>query len=285
MLEKTMKMLDEAIKNRTPEEQKATDDYISDFRKKQQDEKLAVESISDKILELCNGKAPIDKVLSATFNKIKCPEVYIEWTIDRFWSLQMPKLLEDLNKIYDACFKRKITEKKDLSFNDLDDHVFYIPNKTKKVIVHTGQSHRHLYVWDKKQIEDFRELHIRNFYDVWEQSDDDDEYEKECMEDFINATKKHGYQPAINQLNGPPHSFEEYADDQLGNPYPKRFSLASFKAANFEMKYGDGRDTGYICSWQEYRERVDWSILTHGTLKLITDCFVPSMMCALFGDE
>jgi hypothetical protein len=92
-----------------------------------------------------------------------------------------------------------------------------------------------------------------------------------------------GLKPPI--IKAQSYTEEEYADDYEGNPYPHRYSLASFRKAGFEVRYGDCRDVGYVASWREFMGKVDGSMGRHQELKVVTECFVPSVLCELFGDS
>jgi hypothetical protein len=248
------------------------------YEEERQQEKLAIENAVKTTLEACDGKARMEMVLAKVLTHHSCPALYLEWTSDQFWALQMPKLLAPLDRIYTKLKKDKITEKKSISFNDLDDTIFYIPSK-HRVIVHTGQSFKFLYVW-KTSVSGFSEIHIRRFYDKWK-LDKSDKWDVEDMEEFKKDTQKEGYKPAILLAD---KFVEEFADD-YENPYPTRLSLETFKKNKFEMEYGDFRDKGYIASWQEFHGRVEGSMRKHLELKLIFTCFIPYILVELFENE
>jgi len=258
---------------------------LSEFQKREQAEQEAIDKAVKTTIRACDGKARLDEVLARVLNQHSCPSLYLEWVSDKFWALQMPALLNDLNRIYDELVKRNITEKNKTDFNDMDDRVFFFPNKESRVIVHTGQSFRHIYIWDNDRTPGFRRLHVRRFWDVYDPKPKDKlsrEWADRDEREFKAAVEKQGLKQAILKAR---HLSDEYADDYKGNPYPYRYSLGHYKKNGFKVQYGDCRDKGYVLSWEEFKDKVDGSMYTHHIIKLITECFVPSILCALFGES
>ncbi len=270
---------------KTRKGKKAMAEHAESYQERQRKEQEAMDLAVKQCIEACDGKARMDMVCARMFDAHSCPTLYIEWMMERFWGMQLERMMPDLERIYAELVKRKAKKKYDVNFNDADDNLWYIPNKKYKVIVHTGQSFNFLYFWEKEKVPGFRKLHIRKFYDKWEAADPKDclyKFDKEEMDKFIADSQEHGYLPAIKKAD----TFcERYADDVLGNQYPHRLSLASFKKAGFEPRYGDGRDEGYIASWEEFHDgKVHWAHSHHNELKLIQECFIPSIMCELFDE-
>lgn len=253
---------------------------MDNMKKQLQAEKKAVAKAVQQTIKACDKKVRIDEVLAEVFAAHQSPAMYIEWMLDKFWAIQSAKLWGALNKIHRHCVENIYTENKSFDFNDYDDELFYIPHPNKQILVHKGQSHRHLYIWHGEEAKDpmplgFRRLHIRKFYDVWTMPDKD-RFAKRELADFVKATKEKGYQPAINMAN---EFVERYSD--FDYQYPHRLSLECYKKANFEVQYGDSRDEGYICSWEEFAGRVSGAIMSHYDLKTIHECHVPNIIYSL----
>lgn len=220
----------------------------------QQDERRSVKKVADQIIPMLHNKARLDHVFAEVFDRISCPTLYLEWTVGRFWSLRMPFLLEDVEKIYAGLVSKKHAEKK--PFVAGSDTVFYVPDRKKKVLVNTTQSSRFIYIWDKKQTPGFRHLHVRRFFDVWKA---EDQWQKEEVTKFQCEVKKDGYKPAVQSAE----MLSQYADDYEDTAYPQRYSLEHYKTEKFRLKYGDCRDNGYVLSWTEFKHEVDSPMHTH----------------------
>lgn len=198
------------------------------------------------IIKLTEGKARIDEVFPHVIDAHKCPSLYLEWMVEKFWGLQTPKLMVELNKCWEGLVKKRHTEKKKFDFNDCDDKAWYMPCRTHRVMCHTSQNFNHLYVWETPRYpNDKPDLHIRRFYDIYDKERHSWSDDKDLMT----------VQEAIN------------------------------KKAKFQMKYGDGRDEGYVCSYNGWKGDVHWAMSTHTELKVIHECFIPNLCCCLFEDH
>lgn len=225
------------------------------------------------VIKLTKKKARIDVVFAQVIDKHKCPSLYLEWVVEKFWGLQVPKLMVELNKLYDECVRVGHTEENKFNCNDGDDNLWFIPNTQYKILIHTTQNRNHLYVWEGLQYpEDKPDLHIRRYYDVFDKERHSWSDEKDLLT----------IQEAINKAD---HYNDDFADDQLDNRYPHRFSLQHYKDVNFKMEYSDSRDNGYVGSYCGWTGEVKDAMSNHHELKLIHECFIPSLCAELFEDE
>lgn len=237
------------------------------------DEEKAIQAEAvQAIIKLTEGKARIDDVLPKVVDAHKCPSLYLEWMVEKFWGLQSPKLMVELNKCYDELVKKKHTERNKFNFNDCDDNAWYMKCRAKgrRVMCHTSQNRNHLYVWEEMRYPDDRpDMHIRRFYDVFDKERHGWSDDKDSMT----------VQQAINKAE----HYKDFAD--VGYQYPKRLPLSAYKKADFKMKYGDGRDEGYVASYCGWKGDVHWAMSSHTELKVIHECYIPSLCCSLFEDK
>lgn len=177
--------------------------------------------------------------------------LYMEWMADEYVGKKCKKLITLLRKIHDICVERGITHENYYDFNDLDNKVFYVPAQGCKVLCTTDQNTNFIAVFDQGDLlssPNSGKLHIRQYFDVWEPSDDDI-YNKETEREY----RKGGIEHAILHAS----TLMSYSDAILDNKYVHRPSLAWFQSRNFRFKdgpyekgcgYGDVRDPGYVLS-------------------------------------
>lgn len=172
--------------------------------------------------------------------------LYLEWTLEYFVGIRVQENLPDVDTIVSFLEEEGCTEDSPMVFNDLDDSLFYIPDSDRKIYCHTSQNRRYLY------IKDGRRFHIRRYYDMYDFGDHDSWREKEKARYHDN-----GIREAIVNAE----ALQDYSDCLPGNPYPKRPSLQFFKDCDFRPRYSDGRDIGYVLSYNCLNgPRVDWAI-------------------------
>jgi hypothetical protein len=219
--------------------------------------------------ETINDGCRIDKVFFSCLDKVDCPSIWLRLTVEKFWGLQIAKLIPDLDRIYAELVKQGATKESVISYSD--DEAFFLPCDTKKVFSHTGQTFRFLYIWDKDQTPGFRRLHIRRYYDIYNSSED--EWTEKQEKEFKKKVAKKGYKQAIIESES---ITEEWADDYQDNLYPYRYSLKHYIENGFKVKYGDVRDKGYIATWEEFAvNEVQGAMEHHYELNLITTIFIP----------
>jgi len=246
------------------------------------------EQAADQIVQILRGNHAANNVLATVFQRISCPTLYLEWTVDRYWGNYCRKyVFQTLDRIYDQLVKEKHAEKNPRNYNDCDDNLWYVPDPKKdgrRIIIHTSQNTNLIFIWEKKTISDvwfeFSRLHIRRYFDKYETNIDDlDKWEKKERERDEQEYKDKGILWSIRNAE----NLSEYSDDVLKNPYPKRHGLDHYKKNKFEVKYGDFRDAGYVLTYQ--RNNVEGSMRRHDFIKLVLDCYLPCMLSELFGGQ
>lgn len=226
--------------------------------------------------------ATLSKILGRVIAAAPCGPLALEWTADRYWAGRMPGLLNTLDAVHARLVSAGVTEARKVVFNDLDDAVWYEPSAADKVLVHTTQSRNFLYVWPKDRSPGLRELHVRFFYDRFDDprfARTSDRFEREEDRAFKAAVARAG-RAAVAGVGG---WVTAYADDAAA--FPERPSLDACRRADFRPRYGDARDPGYVLSWQEAFDKVDRAVASHHWLDLIVGYYAPNFETELFGEE
>jgi hypothetical protein len=73
-----------------------------------------------------------------------------------------------------------------------------------------------------------------------------------------------------------------HSDDLFDNPFPRRYGIDHYKKNDFEIKFGDFRDVGYVLSYAD--NSVSGAIHHHASIKLVLDHCVPLMLMELFDE-
>jgi hypothetical protein len=234
-------------------------------------------------------KAAVDS-LEATFQEtVKSGEVHtfnvlasflisrgffsLEQTIEKYWGHKFQKnIIPKMERIYAFLKKNKITEKNKREFNDMDDHVWMMPSKTTKVVCHSMQSSNLIYIWDRQFFS------VRQFWN--ELSTVKGHYDLDRNEEFKKAVAENGINGALRFGN-----IGSYTDDVLGNPYPQKPSLNTFKKAKFKLDYYDCRDIGYLATYDFLQKKVDRAVKNIVFLEHLEDCDIQCLINELFEEE
>jgi len=156
--------------------------------------------------------------------------LYLRWTTERLYYRKVKSYLPQIKRIY----KFLSTHKKEHEFNDLDNSMYFVKAKDKDVFVLTDQNTNLLFI----QTKGF--LHCRRFWQLHtEHFDPKDKYDAKELEEY----KKKGIEAAIDKAEW---ICERYSDAINGEQYVRRPSLDWFKECDFEPKYEDCRDVGYV---------------------------------------
>ena len=234
-------------------------------------------------------KAAVDKLETAFQEAVKDRSVHsfniiasflisrgffsFEQTLEKYWGHKFQKnIIPEMEKIYAFLKKNKYTEKNKREFNNMDDHVWMIPNKTVKVVCHSMQSSNLIYIWDDQFFS------VRRFWD--ELSTEKGNYDIERNEEFKKAVAENGINGALRFGN-----IDSYSDDVLGNPYPQKPSLKTFKKAKFKLRYNDCRDIGYIATYDFHNKKIDRAVKNILLLEGLIECYVPCLISELLEEE
>ena len=181
-------------------------------------------------------------------------QLYLEWTVEHYVGRKVQANLEGIEMLGCVLEDKGFTEDAPFEFGT-DHKVFRIPHESKLVFCIESQSLRYIYIFEDRPCS--RRLHIRRYYDEYDFDGEKDEWDRRAEEEY----KEEGIREAIKQafwLN------EKWSDCLDFNSYPMRPSLQYFKDQNFEPKYGDDRDIGYVLSYDNLvRQRADGALYSY----------------------
>lgn len=214
--------------------------------------------------------------------------LYLNQFLDAYWmkvtkEIFIPKLIN----IYDQLVEYRITEDNQISWGDADGYLYYIPNKSRKVIVFTTQNRNYLFILLPEKVMDYfpnnpegsqfgpeydsYKLHIRR---TWKP------YKKECSYSIPQI------KGSIKKMLDSVEELEEFADDF--SEYPQRPSLEVYHEVDFNIDTykqsdkvsfcADYRDPGYILSFDPiYGGRLHGTKYSHNELELLLTCNLECM--------
>ncbi len=239
--------------------------YLDQYEEEEKNKEKAIKAI----LRFCKKYYPNDHTLTAPDVLAKALEyfdleegevgqLYLEWTVNAFITNKIIENIPKIDFIYNKLIEHKITEKKSYEYNDLDNHLFYIPVKETKsnkvdkfnirVFAMTTQNSNYLFVRkifrDKERTSDFDQINIYRYWDKWKARDDfDKEEEKKYKKEGINLAILHAE-----------WLVERYSDNVKGLLYgPDRPDLQYYKKNKFKTEYNDSRDGGFVCGYSKFR--------------------------------
>lgn len=168
-------------------------------------------------------------------------QLYLEWTVEKYVGAKVMANLDAIRFIVKTLKEYGYTEDNQYEYNDLDNHLFYIPDDEREIFCATSQNTRYIYILKGDK------LHIRRYWDQYPFDSGDDWRQKEEVayneKGIVHAIKM------VSWLN------DSYSDCLLNNQYPRRPDLQYFKNRNFDFRYNDCRDIGYVLSTERGRQR------------------------------
>jgi hypothetical protein len=173
---------------------------------------------------------------------VQCPkevgQLYLEWMVETFAKIKITKNIPDIDFIYQQLVKNDYSEDNSYEYNDMDNHLFYIPtdyvdsyDRSFNIFAITTQSTNYLVIrkihkdrdWGKK----YDETCLYRYWDSYD-FESEDKLDIEEMELF----KKEGVRKAIlmsEWLNW------NYSDNIEGRQYdPARPDLKWYKENDFK---------------------------------------------------
>lgn len=198
---------------------------------------LFVDNTYNSLMELLkNNRLEAPKFLAKLIekfdleNKKEVGQLYLEWTIREFVESKANLIWNDIDFVYNYLIEKQYHENSKYVFNDLDNSVFYIPNKTSKIIALTSQSLRFLIIKDKDNSPLFSESLFSGYgvYRYWDSAKerlDEKNYEEENQE-YCNKGLLHA-------LTNADWILEEYSDNVENNKFIHRPDLQWFKGVDF----------------------------------------------------
>ena len=261
---------------------KIIEEILESHKKEQKNKEKAIKAI----LRFCKKYYPDDYNLTAPEVLAKAIEyfdleegevgqLYLEWTVGAFITNKIIENIPKIDFIYDKLIEHKITEKQRYEYNDLDNHLFYIPIKETKsnkidnfnvrIFAMTTQNSNYLFVRkifrNKEWSDEFDQINIYRYWDKWKASDN---YDKEEEEKY----KKRGINFAILHAEW---LVKRYSDNIKGLLYgPHRPDLQYYKKNKFKTEYNDCRDGGFVCGYKKLgTSNSEGSIFNYGTVSSV----------------
>ena len=162
--------------------------------------------------------------LAAMRDNLGGGENLTQWTSERYWGIKTKRFLPEFMAVYERLVARNFTEDNKLVYNDTDYKIWVEPHSTLKIVVFedgfSGSKEDNVYLFILDDtVPGFTRFHIRSAY---------------------GKAKKHKY-----RIGG-------WADYD-------HVSLKTHRKFQWEFQYGDSRDHGYVLSYTEFYERVDYN--------------------------
>lgn len=252
---------------RSKKEQKEIDDFLSRWSKEDEKREQHLKKATDSMKRWCkkyyknpnehiDGHVPLARALEH-FDLEDSKEVgqlHLEWLVNDFAEKKVKDNIPDIDFIYQQLVANGYDEENRYEFNDMDNHLFYIPtdyiDKFKrrfKVFVMTTQNTNYLVV---RKLHEGRglggEYDATCFYRYWDEYDfaPQDQWDIEEMNKF----KEDGVSEAILHAEW---ITQRYSDNIPGRKYePCRPDLKWYKENNFKSSlFG-----GHIIEIGEYGE-------------------------------
>lgn len=183
----------------------------------------------------------------------------MNWGIEYYLNRKLEKVIPKFLALYNFCVDNKYTLDNYFEWGGGDRQVSFIPNKDKQVLYFTNQNVKFVCVMNDSR------FHIREVYDDLFAPENADygfyslgSYGSiDCFREGIKADN--GLEIAVTNLIG---KYSRWSDCIEGNQYPSRIDLKNMIKCDFDSKseafrYGDGRDEGYVLSYNGFNGRCD----------------------------
>jgi hypothetical protein len=172
-------------------------------------------------------------------------QLYLEWTVEQYVGRKVEANLDDIRALVVWLQHGGFFEDSPYEYNDGDYKLFNIPHDNLLIFCAKGQSLRYIYILEDHKVLGSRKLHIRQYYDEYDFDGEKDKWQRREEKKYTEG----GIRTAIKK------AFwlgEGWSDCIEGNSYPQRPNLKYFKDRNFDPQYGDGRDIGYVLSYDNF---------------------------------
>jgi hypothetical protein len=183
----------------------------------------------------------------------------MNWGIEYYVNRKLKKVIPKFLALYNFCVDNKYTLDNYFEWGGGDRQVSFIPSKDKQVLYFTNQNIKFVCVMNDSR------FHIREVYDDLFAPENADygfyslgSYGSiDCFREGLKADN--GLEIAVSNLVG---KYSRWSDCIEGNQYPSRIDLKNMIKFDFDSKseafrYGDGRDEGYVLSYNGFNGRCD----------------------------
>lgn len=209
-----------------------------------------LKSVKDTVIDGREHLAELIELFDINEDPKELEQLSLEWTVGEYIMRKVEANIPDVLSIYEKLKKKCRTQENPYVYNDMDNSLFYIPHKKRKVFAMTSQNFNFLVIYDGYEKENYKDirLHIRRYWDKFKIRN---KVDREESEDY----KKKGMKHAIVNADW---ITERYSDNVANNQYVERPDLQWFKHKNFDLEYkdklhmtkynsyGDCRDPGYV---------------------------------------
>jgi hypothetical protein len=183
---------------------------------------------------------------------ISTDQLYVKWTLDHYVGRKAKKIIETAETVYGKLFEEGYFEGQKSLNPSGDNYAYVIPHKTKKLFVLQSQNCNFIFILTR-EYEHVR-LHVRRFWDTFDPENEDLQWE-------VNYYNKEGKLEEFARL-GIGWWHERYSDHCGSNrgsaeepkhdAYVRQPDLDFFRFVDYEVQYGDFRDTGYVLSTDRF---------------------------------
>lgn len=182
-------------------------------------------------------------------------QLYLEWLIEHYVGRKVAANIDDIKVIVEALKAKGFTEDNPYDYNDCDNRLFYIPHEEKLIFCVETQNTRYIYILDG------RKFHVRRYYDEYDFDGKKDKWELREVAVYNRKGIRHAISNAF-------WLSEQWSDCVDGNQYIVRPSLQYFKNCDFNLRYNDCRDAGYVLSFENlFNPRADGAAYHYTEIK------------------
>jgi len=138
-----------------------------------------------------------------------CFDLLVRWTMDRLGWFRFRQMLPDILMVHEMLKRLQYTKTDRFTFNDLDNHGWFIPHVDKRLFVLESQSRMKLVIIDKT---DFAEtIHVRR---VWYRHDEDRNHSYRKLLP-LSWYHKHDWTPKYGDFRDPGYvaTYKQYLGD------------------------------------------------------------------------
>lgn len=159
---------------------------------------------------------------------IKRDHLYYDWLSDHYFTSYIPEIIKNMNIIQEYLIRNGHTVKNRGGHGSGDSYVYYIPSDNRIIQCYEDQNINFICFYEKSSYHET--FHIRRF---WNRAG--------------NSKYKYKRKPTVGMFR-------------------KIFKKSSVEG-EYPLIYGDGRDPGYILSYNSFYKRVDASAYSQGLIR------------------
>jgi len=243
-------------------------EFLAEHDTEYQAEQKSIASVSGEATAVLRKHFPIeDSNLNAPQVLAACVELfdledskdagqlYLEWLVEHYVGRKVAANMDDIKMVVEALKAAGFTEDSPYHHNDGDNKLFYIPHEEKLIFCTESQNTRYIFILFANRLD------VRRYYDEYVFDCEKDDWKRK--EEKVYTEK--GIREAISQASW---LTDCWSDCVPGSKYPQRPSLRYFKHRDFDPRYNDCRDIGYVLSYENLMSpRADGAIFYYPDVK------------------